>query len=74
MYRVFKNIWGALKFSGGMVQNNFQAQGFPQFEQRCHTQFLYSHINPNILNTHYIPHIRNYTILKKLFVYNVLVQ
>lgn len=57
-----------------MVQNNFQVQGFPQFEQRCHTQFLYSTINPNILNTHYILRIKNYTVLKNLFVYNVLVQ
>lgn len=54
-----------------MVQKNFQVQGCPWFEQRCHIQFLYSSINPNILNiTFHTLRI----ILKKLFVYNVLIQ
>ena len=40
---------------------------------RCHIQFLYSSTDPNILNTHYIPYIKNYTIFKDL-IYNVLIQ
>lgn len=35
---------------------------------RGHIQFLYSSTDPSILNTHYIPHIRNYTIFKRPYI------